>query len=101
VADMHADTDNETITAAIIAMAEALKLEVIAEGVETREQVQLLQRLGCHLMQGYFFSRPLPAAKTTALLMETARSGPPNEWRSSDVGKVLTLVSGMRLAHVG
>ena len=101
VADMHADTDNETITAAIIAMAEALKLEVIAEGVETREQVQLLQRLGCHLMQGYFFSRPLPAAKTTALLMEMVRNGPPDEWRSSDVGKVLTLVSGMRLAHVG
>jgi EAL domain-containing protein (putative c-di-GMP-specific phosphodiesterase class I) len=101
VADMHADTDNETITAAIIAMAEALKLEVIAEGVETREQVQLLQRLGCHLMQGYFFSRPLPAAKTTALLSEMTRNGPPDDWRSSDVGKVLTLVSGMRLAHVG
>ena len=38
-------------------MADALKLEVIAEGVETREQVQLLQRRGCHLMQGYYFSR--------------------------------------------
>jgi diguanylate cyclase (GGDEF)-like protein len=101
VADMHADTGNETITAAIIAMAEALKLEVIAEGVETREQVQLLQRRGCQLMQGYFFSRPLPAAKVTALLEDVAHNGPPVEWRCSEVGKVLTLVPGMRLASVG
>jgi diguanylate cyclase (GGDEF)-like protein len=101
VADMHPDSDNETITAAIIAMAEALKLEVIAEGVETREQVQLLQRRGCHLMQGYYFSRPLTAAKTTALLSEAALRGPRPEWRFSEIGKVLTLVPGMRLAYAG
>jgi diguanylate cyclase (GGDEF)-like protein len=101
VTDMLPDSDNETITAAIIAMAEALKLEVIAEGVETREQVQLLQRRGCHLMQGYYFSRPLPATQMTALLGEVTRNGPRPDWRVSDVAKVLTLVSGMRLAHAG
>jgi diguanylate cyclase (GGDEF)-like protein len=101
VTHMLPDSDNETITAAIIAMADALKLEVIAEGVETREQVQLLQRRGCHLMQGYYFSRPLPVAQMTALLAEAARSGPRPEWRVSDIGKVLTLISGMRLAHAG
>ena len=99
VVDMHADSGNETITAAIIAMAEALKLEVIAEGVETREQVQLLQRRGCQLMQGYYFSRPLSAGKITALFADIAKHGPPPEWRFSDTGKVLTLVSGLRLAH--
>jgi len=101
VANMHPDSDNETITAAIIAMADALKLEVIAEGVETREQVQLLQRRGCHLMQGYYFSRPLPVAKITLLLSEVSRHGPRPEWRFSDIGKVLTLVPGVRLAYAG
>ncbi|HEX4328765.1 MAG TPA: EAL domain-containing protein [Burkholderiales bacterium] len=101
VTDIHADSGNDTITAAIIAMAAALKLEVIAEGVETREQVQLLQRRGCQMMQGYYFSRPLTAAKTTALLIEMVKNGPPAEWRFSDIGKVLTLVPGLRLAHAG
>ncbi len=81
VTDIHADSGNDTITAAIIAMAAALKLEVIAEGVETREQVQLLQRRGCQMMQGYYFSRPLTAAKTTALLIDMMKNGPPAEWR--------------------
>jgi diguanylate cyclase (GGDEF)-like protein len=101
VSGMLPDNDNETITAAIIAMADALKLEVIAEGVETREQVQLLQRRGCHLMQGYYFSRPLPAAQVTALLVEAAHSGPRPEWRFSESGKVLTLFAGKRVAHAG
>jgi diguanylate cyclase (GGDEF)-like protein len=101
VADILPDSDNETITAAIIAMASALKLEVIAEGVETREQAQLLQRRGCYLMQGYYFSRPLPAAKLTALLAKMSAQGPHPDWRFSDVGKVLTLTPGVRLAQVG
>jgi EAL domain-containing protein (putative c-di-GMP-specific phosphodiesterase class I) len=99
VVDMQPDSDNETITAAIIAMADALKLEVVAEGVETREQVQLLQRRGCQLMQGYYFSRPLAAVHMTALLAEQRKQGPRPEWQFSDAGKVLTLLSGMRLAH--
>ena len=61
----------------------------------------MLQRRGCHLMQGYYFSRPLTAAKTTALLTEAALRGPRAEWRFSDIGKVLTLVPGMRLAYAG
>ncbi|MDB5805668.1 MAG: hypothetical protein JWN73_2990 [Betaproteobacteria bacterium] len=101
VTDIDTDGGNDTITAAIIAMAAALKLEVIAEGVETREQVQLLQRRGCQMMQGYYFSRPLAAAKMTALLVEVLKNGPPMAWRFSDVGKVLTLVSGLRLASNG
>jgi len=101
VADIQPDSDNETITAAIIAMASALKLEVIAEGVETSEQAQLLQRRGCYLMQGYYFSRPLPAPKLTALLAKVASQGPNPDWRFSDASKVLTLTSGVRLAQVG
>ena len=52
----------------IIGMAETLGLEVIAEGVETAEQRDFLAAHGCHLCQGYFFARPLPARELEALL---------------------------------
>ena len=45
----------------IIGMAQALHLPIIAEGVETREQAEMLQELGCREMQGYYFSKPVPA----------------------------------------
>jgi EAL domain-containing protein (putative c-di-GMP-specific phosphodiesterase class I) len=56
------------VTEAIIAMARALSLGVIAEGVETESQVNELKRLGCELAQGFYFSEPLPAERITRLL---------------------------------
>ena len=58
----------EEITATIIAMARNLKLEVLAEGVETERQLSFLRFHGCHSYQGYLFSRPVDAAEATALL---------------------------------
>ena len=58
----------QVIIAAIIRMAHALSLPIIAEGVETREQAAMLLSLGCHQMQGYYFSRPIPAADYEDLL---------------------------------
>jgi len=46
---------------AIIAMAQSLGLKTVAEGVETIEQVDLLSTLGCDYLQGYYFSKPVPA----------------------------------------
>jgi EAL domain-containing protein (putative c-di-GMP-specific phosphodiesterase class I) len=57
-----------TLVSTIIALAHSLKLEVVAEGVETEEQATALQRLGCDQMQGYLFSRPVDFDAITVLL---------------------------------
>ncbi|MGO4377445.1 putative bifunctional diguanylate cyclase/phosphodiesterase [Pseudoduganella sp. RAF53_2] len=65
--------DGEAIATAIIAMAHSLNLSVVAEGVETAEQVAFLRGVGCDVMQGYYFARPMPAAQLEALLREGRR----------------------------
>jgi diguanylate cyclase (GGDEF)-like protein/PAS domain S-box-containing protein len=60
IQDILVDPDDVEIVTAIIAMARGLKLEVIAEGVETDAQLALLRDLGCDKVQGYLYSRPLP-----------------------------------------
>ncbi len=59
---MTEHADNTSIVSAIISLAQALRLKVVAEGVETEQQAQLLRLLRCEQAQGYLFSRPLPAA---------------------------------------
>jgi len=70
VRDITSDQDNAAIVTAIIAMSHSLKLRVIAEGVETREQLDFLQKLRCEEMQGFFFSRPLPNVDIEKMLSE-------------------------------
>ena len=52
----------------LIHFAQSLKLQVVAEGVETQEQLEYLRHYGCDLIQGYYFSRPLPADEALLLL---------------------------------
>jgi len=63
--------DSQPIIAAIINMARALKIDVIAEGIETPTQADRLQGLGCQRAQGYLYARPLPAEAISALLDST------------------------------
>jgi diguanylate cyclase (GGDEF)-like protein len=58
---MLEDPNAEKLTQAIVAMGIALKMSIVAEGVETREQMNWLLAHGCHIGQGYFFSPPVPA----------------------------------------
>lgn len=61
------DRGGATIVKVAIALGQGLNLKVIAEGVETAEQLEFLQSIECDLAQGYLFSKPLPAAEATQL----------------------------------
>uniref|UniRef100_UPI00405726F3 EAL domain-containing protein n=1 Tax=Candidatus Electronema sp. TaxID=2698783 RepID=UPI00405726F3 len=60
IADLIKDSDDAAIVESIIQMARSLGLEVVAEGVETLEQLEFLRERNCHEAQGYYFSKPLP-----------------------------------------
>lgn len=70
IRDVPANPDAVAIVKAIIWMSHALKLKVIAEGVESEEQIALLREFGCHECQGFAISRPLPAPDLELLLQQ-------------------------------
>ena len=72
VADMERDADDLALTTAIIAMAHALGITVVAEGVEQEAQFELLSQRGCDLVQGYWLGRPLDAPGLVGLLEQGA-----------------------------
>jgi diguanylate cyclase (GGDEF)-like protein len=73
VRDITSNPDDAAIAGAIVAMAHSLKLKVIAEGVETLEQLAFLRSLNCDEMQGYFVSRPVPSEEFRQLLEDARR----------------------------
>lgn len=68
VKGMTIDSKNARIACAIIEIGHSLKQKVIAEGVETKEQFDFLRKHGCDIIQGYYFSKPLPAKEMTEFL---------------------------------
>lgn len=68
IRDLPSDPQDLAITTAVIALGKGLNLSVVAEGVETEAQFQILKSLHCEAMQGYLFSPPIPAPDLTALL---------------------------------
>ena len=103
------DAGNEgdvAITRAIIAMAHSLKLAVVAEGVETQAQINLLLSLGCTTVQGFLLGRPLPAAATANLLRESVTNASPiarqsdTSWTEILQAKPVVAVEGKKAGDV-
>jgi diguanylate cyclase (GGDEF)-like protein/PAS domain S-box-containing protein len=67
--NIETSSGDGTIVRAIIGLAHELDIDVIAEGIETRGQLDLVRRWGCHLIQGFYYARPLAAEDITALLL--------------------------------
>jgi len=70
VKDVATDSDNATLVEAIITMGRSLKLEIVAEGVETVAQMGFLRQRGCDYAQGYYYSRPAPTADFRRLMRD-------------------------------
>lgn len=70
VQDLAAGADERAIVSTIVNLGHALRMSVLAEGVETRQQLALLKAMGCHAIQGYLYSAPLPAAELSRALRD-------------------------------
>jgi EAL domain-containing protein (putative c-di-GMP-specific phosphodiesterase class I) len=90
VQDVTTSPDDAAIVRAVISLGHSLGLAVVAEGVETEAQVEWLRRERCEQIQGYVFSRPLPAAQFEALLR--SRKGLPSRGTGAQDGKTLLIV---------
>ena len=78
ISDMSTDKKDNILVSTIIAMSKALGKKVVAEGVETKEQLKLLTELGCDYIQGYYFSKPLAAESLVSFLTDFSYSCLPN-----------------------
>ena len=76
VRDITVDDDDAAIVRTILAMAQALNLQVIAEGVESEKQLKLLAALGCSEGQGYYYARPMPGEALVEFLRDKAPAIP-------------------------
>ncbi len=92
VEDIAVAPDSAAICASIIAMAHALRLGVVAEGVENDDQIGFLLKRQCDRMQGYLFARPMPHGEAEQLLLAKRRMGLPEAIASSERSRTLLLL---------
>ncbi|MES2091281.1 MAG: EAL domain-containing protein, partial [Pseudomonadota bacterium] len=92
VNDLGTTLRSSAVVSAIIALARALGLRVVAEGVEQVSQMEVLYNLGCHICQGFLYARPMPATQVEKWLLETDadQSLPRIALLSDDMGNTLT-----------
>jgi diguanylate cyclase (GGDEF)-like protein/PAS domain S-box-containing protein len=84
VRDLATDSSDLAIVSAVIAIAKHLRIQVIAEGIEAYQQAEILRNLGCHLGQGFLFSRPVPVDQCRQLLAMSTQIAAPVEQTLED-----------------
>ncbi len=94
VSEITTRSDDASIVRAIVALAHSLKLKVVAEGVETYEQLQLLKSIGCDQYQGYYFSAALAAADFETLIRRRQRDSVPAS--PTEMGRTHSKLSAYR-----
>ncbi len=83
IAELISRADDASIVKAIVSLAHSLHLKVVAEGVETDEQLHLLKGIGCDQFQGYCFSPAVPAPQFSVLMRKAMQKAPPGEAESA------------------
>ena len=86
ISDLPGDAEDKAIAAAIITMGKSLDLTVVAEGVETRDQLDFLRAHGCDEFQGYYAHKPMPAEQFAKVLQAGMNSSPAGDAAASDSG---------------
>jgi EAL domain-containing protein (putative c-di-GMP-specific phosphodiesterase class I) len=87
------------VVSAIIALARALGLRVIAEGVENVTQMEVLYNLGCHICQGYLFARPMPAAQVEKWMRDAEAGQTLPRIQADGLPSPITSSSSVRMGH--
>jgi diguanylate cyclase (GGDEF)-like protein len=88
IRDLGVTEQSSAVVTAIIALARSLGLRVIAEGVENLRQMTVLERLGCNLMQGFLFSRPMPGEEVEHWIRDTLGGGRPPWLQQADTTRL-------------
>ena len=83
IRDIPHDKDDTAITIAIINLAKGLGIRTVAEGVESRDQLDFLKQQSCNLMQGYYFSKPVPYEEIVSLLQQEQADSKPTRFDSA------------------
>jgi diguanylate cyclase len=91
--------DDASIVRAIISLAHGLRLKVVAEGVETAEQVACLQKLGCDQFQGFYFGRPVTATALEDLMRRAGDAG--STWSENEADRTQSRLAILRPAVTG
>ena len=83
--DIATDPSDHAIVSAIVAMARSLNIQVVAEGIETWQQLEILRNMGCNLAQGFLFARPCSAADALRYLKVEPVDLLDNEWQTNSL----------------
>jgi two-component system CheB/CheR fusion protein len=87
VRDIATDASDHAIVSAIVAMARSLNIQVVAEGIETWQQLEILRNMGCALAQGFLFARPCAAAEAARYLRVEPLNLLETNWESSSLAE--------------